>query len=171
MMPRNRLEIFAGDTPATTAVELMHRKLLMMRGRRRRRRSSQAPGIFGALDSVCSLFEKTMRINYGLFGCSLGQVLEQLHQACLVRIAHRGFTICLNPIRMLDAQVVVNLLLELVVGVDLMMRGRCSGETSVGGTGWSIQPGLFVSALGCETNEFHKRLSVSRLIAPNPRGT
>jgi hypothetical protein len=41
----------------------------------------------------------------------------------------------------------------------------------VGGTGWSIQTGLFVSALGSETNKFHKRLSVSRLTAPNPRGT
>ena len=112
-----------------------------------------------------------MRINNGFFGCPLRQVPEQLHQACLVRIAHRGFTICLNPIRMLDAQVVVNLLLQLIVGVDLMMRGRCSGETSVGDTRWSIQPGLFVSAPGSETNEFHKRLSVSRLIAPNPRGT
>ena len=112
-----------------------------------------------------------MRINNGLFGCPLRQVLEQLHQACLVRIAHRGFTICLNPIRMLDAQVVVNLLLELVVGVDLMMRGRGGGETSVGGSGCSVQPGLFVSAPGSETNEFHKRLSVSRLTAPNPRGT
>src|SRR5215467_5254286 len=125
----------------------MRRNRLMMHDCRRWRRSSQAPRIFGALDSVCSLFEKTMRINNGFFGCPLRQVLEQLHQACLVRIANRGFTICLNPIRMLDAQVVVNLLLELVVGVDLMMRGRCSGETSVGGTGWSIQPGLFVSAL------------------------
>jgi hypothetical protein len=62
----------------------------------------------------------------------------------------------------------VNLLSEVGVGVDLMMLGRCSGETFVGGTG-SFDAS--VSAFPSETNEFHKRLSVSRLTAPNPRET
>jgi hypothetical protein len=58
----------------------------------------------------------------------------------------------------------VNLLSEVGVGVDLMMLGGCSGETFV-------EFDASVSAFRSETNEFHKRLSVSRLTAPNPRGT
>src|SRR5262249_61295229 len=77
----------------------------------------------------------------------------------------------LDPFGMLDPQVVVNLLPELGVGVDLMMRGRCRGETFVGGTGWSVQLASSASAFRSKTNEFHKRLSVSRFTAPNPRGT
>jgi hypothetical protein len=111
-----------------------------------------------------------MRINNGLRRFSSPQAVEQLHQACLVRITHGRFAIWLDPFGMLNPEVVVNLLPELGVGVDLMMRGRCRGETFVGGTGWSVQLASFVSALRSETNEFHKRLSVSRLTAPNPRG-
>src|SRR5262245_8806845 len=61
---------------------------------------------------------------------------------------------------MLGPEVIVNLLPELRIVVDLRMRGRWPGETSVGGTGWSVQLASFVSALGSETNEFHKRLSI-----------
>ena len=112
-----------------------------------------------------------MNVSDSFVGSRSPKSVELFHQARLVRITNGAFAIWLDPFGMLDPQVVMNLLPELAVGVDLMMRGRCSGETSVGGTGWSIQPGLFVSAPGSETNEFHKRLSVSRLIAPNPRGT
>ena len=72
---------------------------------------------------------------------------------------------------MLDPQVVVNLLPEIGVCVDLTMLGRCSGETFVGGTGSFVDFDASVSAFRSKTNEFHKRLSVSRLTAPNPRGT
>lgn len=65
----------------------------------------------------------------------------------------------------------VNLLSEVGVGVDLMMLGRCSGETFVGGTGSFVEFDASASAFRSETNEFHKRLSVSRLTAPNPRET
>jgi hypothetical protein len=65
----------------------------------------------------------------------------------------------------------VNLLPEVGVGVDLTMLGRCSGETLVGGTGSFVEFDASVSAFPSETNEFHKRLSVSRLTAPNPRET
>ena len=65
----------------------------------------------------------------------------------------------------------MNLLPEVGVGVDLMMLGCCSGKTFVGGTGSFVQLGASVNAFPSETNEFHKRLSVSRLTAPNPRGT
>jgi hypothetical protein len=63
------------------------------------------------------------------------QRIEQFHEARLVGITHGGFAIWLDPFGMLDPQVVVNLLLELGVGVDLVRRGNWLGET----------------------NEFHKR--------------
>ena len=52
----------------------------------------------------------------------------------------------------------MNLLPEVGVGVDLMVLGRWSGETFVGGTGSFVQLGASVSAFRSETNEFHKRL-------------
>src|SRR5262245_35629824 len=61
---------------------------------------------------------------------------------------------------MLGSEVIVNLLPELIVGMDPMIRGHWPGETFVGGTGWSVQFASFVSAPGSETNEFHKRLSI-----------
>src|SRR5262249_27822608 len=90
----------------------------------------------------------------------------------LVRICPPRFSCWLGSGRMVDAEVVVNLLPEFGVGVDLMMRGRCRGEAFVGGTGWSVQlASSSASAFRSETNEFHKRLSVSRLTAPNPGGS
>src|SRR4029450_5409475 len=74
--------------------------------------------------SVCSLFEKTMRINNRLGGFSSLQTIEQFHEARLVRITHGGFAIWLDPFGMLDPEVVVNLLPELDVSVDFMRRGR-----------------------------------------------
>jgi hypothetical protein len=65
----------------------------------------------------------------------------------------------------------VNLSPQVGVGVDLMMLGRCSGETFVSGTGSFVEFDASVSAFRSETNEFHKSLSVSRLTVPNPRGT
>jgi hypothetical protein len=74
--------------------------------------------------SVCSLFEKMMRINNRLGGFSSRQTIEQFHEARLVRITHGGFAIWLDPFGMLDPEVVVNLLPELDVSVDFMRRGR-----------------------------------------------
>jgi hypothetical protein len=54
----------------------------------------------------------------------------------------------------------VNLLPEVSVRVDLMMLGRCSGETFVGGAGSFVEFDASASAFRSETNEFHKRLSV-----------
>ncbi|PYJ88332.1 MAG: hypothetical protein DME71_13325 [Verrucomicrobia bacterium] len=54
--------------------------------------------------------------------------MEQFHEARLVRITHGGFAIWLDPFGMLDPQIVVNLLLELGVGVDLMKHGYWLGE-------------------------------------------
>src|SRR5262245_22664351 len=110
--------------------------------------------------SACSLFEKAMRINDTLAGFSSGQTIEQFHQARLVRITHRRFSIWLDPFGMLDPKVVVNLLPELCVRVDLIMRGPRPGGRSVAGTGWFVQFGALAAAFHSKTNEFHKRLSI-----------
>ncbi len=96
-----------------------------------------------------------MRINNGLGGFSSRQTSEQFRQARLVRITHGRFAIWLDPFGVLNPKVVVNLL----------------PEVGVGGIGSFVEFGASVSAFRSETNEFHKRLSVSRLTAPNPRGT
>ena len=49
---------------------------------------------------------------------------EHFRQAQLVRITHWGAAIGVNPVGMLDPQIVVNLLLELGVGVDLVIHGN-----------------------------------------------
>jgi hypothetical protein len=56
------------------------------------------------------------------------QSAEQFHEARLVRITHWRFAIWLDPFGMLDPQVVVNLLLELGVGVNLVRHGTWLGE-------------------------------------------
>jgi len=71
---------------------------------------------------------------------------------------------------MLDSEILVNLLPELGIGMDLMMRGRCSGERFMCGTGWSVQLASSVSALRSETNEFHKSPS-SAMPDSHPRGS
>ena len=92
---------------------------------------------------MCSLFEKTVRINNVFFRCSLPQTVEHLHEACLVRIAHGRFAIWLDPFGMLDPQVVVNLLLELRVSVDLMRRVLLAGRDIYGWRGWSCPARCF----------------------------
>src|SRR6266853_4603047 len=77
-----------------------------------------------------------MRSSDRLVGSPPRQRIEQFHEARVVRITHGGFAIWLDPFGMLDAQVVVNLLPKLSVGVDLVRQGNWLGET----------------------NEFHKRL-------------
>jgi hypothetical protein len=102
-----------------------------------------------------------MRINNRPGGFSSRQTIEEFYEARLVRITHGGFAIWLDPFRMLDPEVVVNLVPELRVGVDLMRRGGRLGERFMGGAGPFVYPDSSVSALRSETNEFHKRLSSS----------
>jgi hypothetical protein len=90
---------------------------------------------YSRAESVCSLFEKPMRINNRLSGVSSRETIEHLHQARLVRITHGRFTIWLDPFGVLNPKVVVNLLPELRVSVDLMMQGRWLGERFVCGAG------------------------------------
>jgi hypothetical protein len=101
-----------------------------------------------------------MRINNWLTGFSSRQTSQQFYEARLVRIAHGRFAIWLDPFGMLDSQVVVNLLLELRVGVNLMTRGCWPGARYIGAARRLVPLGASVRALHFETNEFHKRLSV-----------
>ena len=65
-----------------------------------------------------------------LVGSPLRQIVEQFHEARLVRITLWGLAIWLDPFGMLDPQVVVNLLPEFGVSVDLVRHGHWFGETN-----------------------------------------
>src|SRR5258708_13016675 len=77
------------------------------------------------LESVCSLFEKPMRINNRLSGFSPRQTIEQFHQARLVRITHGRFAIWLDPFGVLAPKVVLNLYPDPPVSADSIMRPLC----------------------------------------------
>src|SRR5207248_1370792 len=59
------------------------------------------------------------------------QRAEQFREERLVRIAPGAFAIGLDPFGMLDSQIIVNLLLELGVGVDFVIHGYCPGKIQV----------------------------------------
>ena len=61
-----------------------------------------------------------MRSSDKLVGSPSRRNAEQFHEARLVRIAHGGLAIWLDPFGMLDPEVVVNLLPELGVSVDFV---------------------------------------------------
>ena len=77
-----------------------------------------------------------MSSNGRLVGSPSRRNAEQFPEARLVRITRGGAAIGVNPVGMLDPQIVVNLLPELGVGVDLVSHGYWLGDT----------------------NKFHKRL-------------
>ncbi len=83
-----------------------------------------------------------MRRNDRSVGSPSRQSVEHSREARVVRITHGGFAIWLDPFGMLDPQIVVNLLLELGVGVDLMIHGYCPGERFKCGAGWRSDEGL-----------------------------
>ena len=101
-----------------------------------------------------------MKSNDPLVGSFSSHRIEQVHETCLVRIAPRTVTIWLNPFRMLDPEIVVNLLPKLGVGVDLMRSRPRLGDRFRYSAGRFVRSALSVSALPSETNEFHKRLSI-----------
>src|SRR5882724_10745522 len=72
------------------------------------------------VDPVKSLLDGVMRSSDRLVGSPLRQCVEQFDETSLVRITPGGFAIWLNPVGMLEPQVVVNLLPELGVGVDFV---------------------------------------------------
>ena len=57
-------------------------------------------------------------------GSPLRQTAEQFRQARVVRITRGVFAVGLDPFGMLDPQAVLNLLLELGVGVNLVRHGN-----------------------------------------------
>jgi hypothetical protein len=65
-----------------------------------------------------------MRRNDRSVGAPSRQSVEHFREARVVRITPGGFATGLNPFRMLDPQIVVNLLLEFGVRVDLMRHGN-----------------------------------------------
>jgi hypothetical protein len=77
-------------------------------------------------DSAYALFERAV---------DSSERFEQFHEACLVRITHGAFAIWLDPFRMLDPQIVVNLLPKLGIGVDLVMHGHWLGKRFTCGAG------------------------------------
>ena len=77
-----------------------------------------------------------MSSNYRSVGFRSRRSAEQLREARLVRIAHGTLAIGLDPFGMLDPQIVVNLLLELGVGVDLVIHGYWPSERFMCGAGW-----------------------------------
>src|SRR6267378_4478749 len=84
-------------------------------------------------------FHREERIRGGVSDLRSPRSAEQFHKARLVRITDRGFAIWLDPVGMLDPQVVVNLLLELGVGVDLVIHGNWLGERFKCGARWFPQ--------------------------------
>jgi hypothetical protein len=85
---------------------------------------------------------------------------EQFHEPRLVNIAHGRFAIWLDPFGMLDPQVVVNLSSKFGVGINLVRRGSWLGERFECGAGRVSYLTSSASVFCCETNEFHKRLSI-----------
>jgi hypothetical protein len=67
-----------------------------------------------------------MRKNDRSVGSPSRQSVEHFREARVVRIAHAGFATGRDPFRMLDPQIVVNLLLEFGVRVDWMRHGNRS---------------------------------------------
>jgi hypothetical protein len=63
-----------------------------------------------------------------LVGFPSRQSVERFHEARLVRITHKGAAIGIDPFGMLDPQSLVNPLLELGIGVDLVIHGYWLGE-------------------------------------------
>jgi hypothetical protein len=55
--------------------------------------------------------------------CPSHQCVEYLHKARLVNITHGRLAIGLDPFGMLDPEIVVNLLLQLAIGVNLRRHG------------------------------------------------
>ena len=87
-----------------------------------------------------------MRSSDRLVGSASRQSVEQFYEARLVRIAQGGFAIWPDPIGMLDPQIVVNLLLELAVGVDLVIHDYWLGERFKCGAGGVPTKGLAESS-------------------------
>src|ERR1700751_2251684 len=81
---------------------------------------------------------KAMRTNDRLVGSRSRRSFEQFHETRLVRITQRTLAIWLDPLGMLDPEVVVNLLPKLGVSVGLVRRSHWFGER------FTYDAGLFI---------------------------
>jgi hypothetical protein len=59
-----------------------------------------------------------------LVGFGLNQAFQRFHQARLVRITHGRLAVWLDPLGMLDPQVVVDLFTQVCVGVELVKHNH-----------------------------------------------
>jgi hypothetical protein len=71
-----------------------------------------------------------MRSSDRLVGSRSRECIEQFHEPRLVRITHGAFAIWLDPFRVLNPEVVVNLLPEFGVVMGLVRHGNWLGEDS-----------------------------------------
>ena len=71
-----------------------------------------------------------MNISYRLLRSRSRECIEKFHEAHLVRITDGGLAIWLDPIGVLNPQVVMNLLPEFGVGMNLVRSGRLLGEAN-----------------------------------------
>ena len=71
-----------------------------------------------------------MNISDRFVGARSRECIEQFHEAHLVGITDGGLTIWLDPIGVLNPQVVMNLLPEFGVGMNLVRHGRLLGEAN-----------------------------------------
>jgi hypothetical protein len=101
-----------------------------------------------------------MRSSDRLVGSRSRRSAEQFTEARLVRITRGGAAIEVNPVGMLDPQIVVNLFLELRVGVDLVSHGHWFGETFKCDVWRLVELILSVSVFSFETTGFHKQPSI-----------
>jgi len=95
------------------------------------------------------LFECAMNISYRVLRSRSRECIEQFREAHLVRITDGGLAVWLDPIRVLNPKVMMNLLPEFGVGMNLV-RHCC---------------------LLSEANGFHRQPFIWMLTAPDPRRT
>ena len=76
------------------------------------------------------LFECAMDISYRPVGSRSRECIEQFHETHLVRITDRRLAIWLDPIGVLNPQVVMNLLPKFGKGMNLVRHGCLLGEAN-----------------------------------------
>ena len=76
------------------------------------------------------LFECAMNISYRVLRSRSRKCIEQFREAHLVRITDRGLAIWLDPIGVLNPQVVMNLLPEFGIGMNLVRHCCLLGEAN-----------------------------------------
>ena len=94
---------------------------------------------------------------FSSFSLGLRVSPEQFHEARLVKITHWGLATWLNPLGMLDPQVVVNLFAELGISKNLARLDPCVVGIFDRYAGRLVYLILLVMAFCSETNEFHKQ--------------